>query len=51
MPEMEITMSKDNEPDNRRARKKKNIGKLPPTPEAQRSNSNSKKQTDDNNDI
>ena len=37
-------MSKDTQPDNRRARKKKNIGKLPLAPEAQRDNKNVKKQ-------
>lgn len=43
-------MSKDNQPDNRKARKKKNIGKLPLVPEAQRDNKNSKKQAEVNND-
>jgi hypothetical protein len=37
-------MSKDNQPDNRRARKKKNIGKLPPDTEALRDNKNTKAQ-------
>ena len=39
-------MSKDNQPDNRKARKKKNIGKLPLVSEAQRDNQNTKRQVD-----
>lgn len=39
-------MSRDNQPDNRKARKKKNIGKLPLDSEAQRDNQNTKMQVD-----
>lgn len=35
-------MAKDHQPDNRKARKKKNIGKLPPVPEAQNTEKNTK---------
>ena len=39
-------MSKDSQPDNRRARKKKNLGKLPPLSQAQRDSSNLKEQVE-----
>jgi hypothetical protein len=44
-------MSKDKSPDNRKARKKKNIGKIPPTLEDPSINRNVEKQANVNTDV
>jgi hypothetical protein len=44
-------MTKDSQPDNKRARKEKSNGQIPITAEAQNHNPNAKKQSVKNNDV